>query len=139
MTGETFINNKDISTYYGARLIETSFDNLKLPAPRKAYVENKSRLDPGKQVFISNPQPDERIVQLTFDIVGTSITDYLTKFDALVAELNIGEVALKVVPLRTIYNLYTESYMSLSTGIGITEGKLLVKLNEPNPTDRTAL
>jgi len=139
MTGETFINNKDISTYYGARLIETSFDNLLLPAPRKTYVENKSRLDPGKQVFVSNSQPDERTVQLTFDIVGTSITDYLTKFDALVAELNIGEVALKVVPLKTIYNLYTESYMSLSTGIGITEGKLLVKLNEPNPTDRTAL
>jgi hypothetical protein len=139
MTGETFINNKDIWTYYSAKLIESSFDNLLLPPPNKEFVSNSSRLTPGKQILVGSIVKDERSVSVIFAITCASKADYLTKYNALIAELSTGMIALKVVPNGLIYNLVVESYAELKSGTGLRSGKLTVRFNEPDPTNRIAL
>lgn len=135
---ETYINGKDIWLTYNARLIHDSFTNLELPASRKPFVQNEARNQPGKQIFVNNPQPNDKEVQLTFLIVGENLKEFLQKKRKLVNELNMGWVELKVIPLEIIYKLTVDSYMSLDVFGNDNSGMLVVKFNEPNPKDRTS-
>lgn len=134
-TNETYINGKDIWLMYNARLIHDSFTNLLLPASRKEFVKNEPRNQPGKQLFINNPQPNTREIQLTFLLMCKDRIEFFQKYKKLVTELEKGLIELKVIPLSTIYKLTVDSYMSLDShsngGIGI----LVVKLDEANPKD----
>lgn len=130
---ETYINGKDIWLTYNARLIHDSFTNLELPASRKPFVQNEARNQPGKQIFVNNPQPNDKEVQLTFLIVGENLKEFLQKKKKLVNDLNMGWVELKVIPLEIIYKLTVDSYISLDVFGNDNSGMLVVKLNEPNP------
>lgn len=132
---ETYINGKDIWLTYNARLIHDSFNNLELPASRKPFVQNEARNQPGKQIFVNNPQPNDKEVQLTFLIVGENLKEFLQKKRKLVNDLNMGWVELKVIPLEIIYKLTVDSYMSLDVFGNDNSGLLVVKFNEPNPKD----
>lgn len=139
MTGECYINNVDIWTTYGAGLVDSSYENLLLPASPKELTENKSPLTNGKDVIMPAVRKiDERDVQISFDIAGTSRESYLSNYNAIVSALS-GAVALKVVSLKTVYNFTVKSYVSLSASIGLMSSTLVVRFNEPNPTNRTAL
>ena len=139
MTGECFINNVDIWTTYGASLVDSSYENLLLPAPPKELTENKSPLTNGKTVIMpATRKVDEKDVQVSIDITGTSRTNYLSNYSALLTALS-GAVAFKVVSLMTIYNFTVKSYVSLSAAVGLTSSILVIRFNEPNPANRTAL
>lgn len=132
---ETYINGKDIWLVYNARLIHDSFTNLIIPANRKPFVQNEARNQPGKQIFVDNPQPTDKEVQLTFLVVGTDRLDFLRKYKQLVGEIEKGLIELKVMPLEIIYKLTVDSYMSLDVFGTDNSGLLVVKFNEPNPKD----
>lgn len=136
MKEELYINDKDAWVNWSVRLIENSYENLLLPAAMKPYAENSFRSQPGKQVFVSNPQPAERSVQLMFAINCDSQTDYLAKYKSFLDELQKGTLTIKVVPLKTTYKLILTECMSLSVGTGMKNGKLSVKFDEPNIKDR---
>jgi len=139
MSGECYINNIDIWTAYSARLAEGSFESLLLPASPKELTENKSPNSDGKTVIMpAKRRIDERDVQISFDISGTSRANYLTNYNALLTAIK-GAVALKVPALATVYNLTVKNYIALSASVGITSSILVVRFNEPNPANRTAL
>jgi len=132
---ETYINGKDIWLTYNARLIHDSFTNLLIPANRKDFVQNEARNQPGKQIFVSNPQPHAKDVQLTFLVMGKDRLEFLQKYKQLVNEIEKGLIELKVIPIQTIYKLTMDSPMSLDVFGNDNSGILVVKFNEPNPKD----
>jgi len=139
MTGECFINNVDIWTTYGCSLSEGSYENLLLPASPKELTENKSPNNNGKDIIMPvSRKVDERDIQVTFDVSGTSRANYISNLNGLLSALS-GAVALKVISLSTVYNLTVKSYVSLSASVGLTSCLLVVRFNEPNPANRTAL
>lgn len=133
---ETYINGIDIWLTYNARLIHDSFVNLLLPANRKEYVQNNERNQPGKQIFVSNPQPSDREVQLSFLIECSDKLELLQKHKQLVTLLENGLLELKAIPTQTIYKVTMESAISLDVFGNDNIGILIVKFNEPNPKDR---
>lgn len=135
MQGQLYINDKDAWTTWKVKL-DDGFNNLKIPANPKEYVSNDSRSQAGKQVFISNPQPQAKdSIQLIFAFTCDSSDEYLENFDAFIDELT-GVIELKVMALKTIYKLRVTDYISLSSGTGLTDGRLSVRFSEDNPLDR---
>lgn len=139
MKVELYINGKNAWENWSVRLIENSYENLMLSANPKSFVENKNRSEHGTRVLVDQARIDERTVQIMFGITCDTIDEYLEKYDSLIAELNSGWVQLKVLPLKKVYNLLVSDYLSLSSGIGIKDGKLSVRFREPNPDDRSAI
>lgn len=142
-TGIAFINDKDIYTTYSAELIGSSFENLLLAPNRKEGAENDMISHPGVQVFNDNIQPEAREVELTFLVIGTTLEDYLQKYNALITEIDNdagGAIfSLRVTPLKTTYKLMRKSYLSLDTISAGKAGKLIVQARELNPKDRIIL
>lgn len=137
--GITFINDNDIYTTYGAKLIGSSFENLICRSDRKEEAENNQISHPGVQVFTNNIQPEAMEVELTFLIEGNTLEDYLQKYDALQDAIDNdaagGNFALKVIPLKTVFTLRRKSYLPLDT-VATNVGKMIVTARELNPKDR---
>lgn len=140
MRGECYINNKDAHDEWGLILGETSFTALLTPAPVKGYVQNKSALMHGKQVLSGEENPpkiDERDLQLVFAIKAKNRTEFLARYASFVPELEKG-----TIDLRTKYQpgvVYHLLYMSCQqfTQFNGRLAKFVLKLNEPNPKNRT--
>ena len=139
MTGQVYINNKDLFAVFGAELIENSYSNLLLKPNLKEDASNNMRSQSGEQLFIDNQQYDVKETEITFLITGSSLTDYLQKLEALTTELDNGIFALKIIPLQTIYHLRRKSYLSLDPYMSGSVGKLVVSIKEPNPKNRITL
>lgn len=141
-TGIAFINDKDIYTIHGAELIGASFENLICRPDRKEGAENDMISHPGVQVFNDNLQPTAMEVELTFLIRGSSLDDYLQKYDALQDNIDNntgdGNFKLRVTPLKTVFTLRRKSYLPLDT-LTANTGKLIVTVRELNPKDRIKL
>lgn len=133
-----YINDKDIWIEWSAILIEGSYNSLMEPADLKSYVENDFRSQHGKRVSVKNTRYKDRNITLVFDIQGTSMRDYNSKKDSLLAEMQKGIFELKVIPLMTVYKVFLPPgyFLGLSSDPGLSSGKFSVRLNEPNPTDR---
>lgn len=139
MIGIAFIENKDIYTTYGAKLIGSSFENLICRADRKEETENDMISHPGVQVFNDNVQPQAMEHELIFLIEGVSLPDYIQKYNALQDAIDNdkgdGNFKLYVSPLNTTFILRRKTYTPLDT---LTEnvGKLMVTVRELNPKNR---
>lgn len=140
--GIAFINDKDIYLNFGAALIGSSFDNLLCRPPRKEEAENDMISHPGVQVFNDNIQPAAQEIELTFVVSGTSLADYLQKYerlmDAIDNDFGDGNFKLRVDPLKTVFELRRKSYLPLDT-ITKDTGKLIVTVRELNPKNRIKL
>jgi hypothetical protein len=138
MTGELFINNKDAYTNWGIILGETSFTALLTPAPIKNYIQNKSALIPGKQVLTEvPPKIDERDVQLVFYLKASNLNQFLTRYSSFVTELEQGAINIKTkYQPNVVYHCIYLSCAQFSQFNGRL-GKFVLKLNEPNPKNRT--
>lgn len=134
MIGELYINEKDAWVTWGVFLEDGSEAKLLLPANTKEYASNNKRSSPGRQVFVTNTQPDERNVILIFCISAVSKEEYLKKYDLFVNELSSGWVKLRVPSLGKVFKLISPSFQDLSYSNRI--GKLSVRFSEPNPLDR---
>lgn len=140
MRGECYINNKDAHDEWGLIFGETSLTALLTPAPVKGYVQNKSALIHGKQVLSGKENPpkiDERDLQLVFAIKAKNLTEFMSRYISFVSELEKG-----IIDLRTKYQpgvVYHLLYMSCQqfTQFNGRLAKFVLKLNEPNPKNRT--
>lgn len=130
------INGKDIKSTWNAFMLDTSYNSLLMPVNPKSNIENKNRNEHGKRVLIGEVKLDESTIQLLFHIQGTSISDYLQKKQSFESELRSGEVLLAVQSVKTAYKLCSPEFLDVSTGIGIIEGTISVRFQEPNPDDR---
>lgn len=118
MTGELFINDKDAWSTWNVKLADNSYENLLSPYPMKSYIENESRSQDGKQVFITNPRKNSRQIILIFDITCSSRSEYLTKYKDFKDEISNGQIKLAVTSIDETYYLYMEDPQSLDMGIG---------------------
>lgn len=76
---DLLINNKNAYITWGVRMGDGFLDTIGAPAPMKEFIENKSRLEHGKRVIVSNSKLDEREITLSFTIEGSSQMDYQGK------------------------------------------------------------
>jgi len=139
MRGDLFINGKDAWDTWGVNMGEDFLEALLTPSPMKAYVENKSRLENGKQVDTTNARVDERDIQVTITLEGSTQAEYLLRYESFVTELYKGPILMKVPVLRKIYKLTYDSSPTKMGNYGLCFGKFTLKFNEPNPTDRDTI
>ena len=138
MPGELFINGKDAYITWGITMDETSLSDLMTPAPNKALIENKSRLEDGKRVITSSPKKDERNLTLQINITAPDKDTFFARYDSFCDELDKGILEIKTkyqpnVVYRTIY-ISCSQFSQFMRGIG----KFVLKLNEPNPKNRNS-
>lgn len=155
MTGELKIYDKqtdgtwnwsDAYEKYGLTLCGNSLDQLCMPAGMKSYVTNESRLEDGKHIVIGNPKLDSRDVTLTFTIQGSDKAQFYERIDAFTQRLQAGKVSLSVAGLNKeidqnttpmfVYNLVYTKCTTYAMSKDRTLCKMVVKLTEPNPTNR---
>lgn len=136
MIGQEFINGKDLSAHFHARLIDNSYSNLLLPGDMKDNAVNDLRSHPGEQEFCDNPQPKARDMELTFLIECRTRCEYLIYLEELTKEMDRGVFQLNVTPLKRGYKLKRVSYLSLDPYNNGSKGILIVKARELNPRDR---
>lgn len=137
MTGELHINGKDAYATWGISMDDTSLSTLMTPAPNKDFIENKSRTEHGKRVSPSSPKVDERTVTLQINLTAKDEAQFFARYALFCAELETGVLNIRTkyqpnVTYKTIY-LSCSQFSQFMRGIG----KFSLKLNEPNPKDRT--
>lgn len=134
---DLIINGFDAFQQWGVRMGDGFLDAIFAPEPLKEFIENKSRLEHGKQVLYNNPKIDERDVTLVFTLQGHSSDDYLSKYVAFKTELQKGKVEIKVPVLgNEVYRLTYLRSTSFGLNIARTFSMISVKFNEPNPANR---
>lgn len=137
MTGDVFINNKDIYSLWGAGLIEGGLSALMTPARSKSFIENDSRILDGKQVLEMPIKYQDRDVTLTFYLRASGYAQFTSRLEGFMAELKSG-----TIELRTRYQpgiKYRLKYLSATqfSQVGGCLGKFQIKFNEPDPTNRS--
>lgn len=138
MVEELYINDKDAYKEWGIIFGSGSFTALLTPSPVKAYIENKSALDNGKQILSGNgPKIDERTIQLTFYLRAKNLTQFLERYNKFCQVLQGGklDIRTKYQPGVT-YHCYYLSCQQFTQYNGRL-AKFILKVNEPNPADRT--
>lgn len=139
MVGELWINNVDAHKRYGISFGEESLTALMTPAPVKAYIENKSALEHGKQVLNTTAKPpklDDRDVQLTFYLRAKNREQFLQRYEDFCAVLQGGKVNIRTKYQPTV--TYRCNYLSCAqySEFNGRLAKFVLKLNEPNPNNR---
>ena len=137
MKGELFINGKDAYTVWGISMDETALSDLMTPPSSKGFIENKSRAEHGKQILRVNPRLDERNLTLQINLMATDEADFFAKYSSFCEELATGVLDIRTkyqpgVVYKTMY-LSCQQFSQFMRGIG----KFVLKLNEPNPKDRS--
>ena len=136
MIGELFINNKDAYLEWGVSMDDTSLSALMTPAPNKELIENASRLNHGKSVITDGAKKDERNLTLQLNLTAPDKDAFFERYESFCEELDSG-----VLEIRTKYQpttLYRTIYLSCSQFSQFMQGigKFVLKLNEPDPTNR---
>lgn len=136
MLGDLYINSQDAWGQWGVAMGDGFIENLLLPAGTKDFIENESRLENGKRVIYNNPKVASREVTLTFNIHGDTTTEYLANYKAFVAILQAGKVTVRVPAISMTFTLIYKKSTSFALGRSRRSSRLVVKFEEPDPTDR---
>lgn len=132
---ELLINGKDAFQEWGLRMGDDFISNILSPVALKEFIENESALEDGKRVILASPKLADRDVSLAFTIEGINEVDYINKYKSFVNELQKGQVLINVPILGgEIYRLTYLKSTSFSLNKSRTFSRLVVKFNEPNPS-----
>lgn len=137
MKGELYINGKDAYLTWGISMDDTSLSELMTPPANKAFIENESRLQHGKRVLAVLPRMDQRNLTLQINLTAATEAQFFARYGEFCKELAAGTLHIRTkyqpgVVYKTIY-LSCGQFSQFMRGIG----KFSLKLNEPNPNDRT--
>lgn len=135
---ELIINGREALKEWGVRMGDNFLDVLGAPVPLKEFIENKSRLEHGKQVLMDNPKLDERELTLVFTVEGDSPADYQAKKTDFYEELYKGKIDIQIPENSSdIYHLlYLGKSVSYAQSLDRTFGKISAKFCEYNPSNR---
>ena len=136
LAGELTINGQDAYTTWGVFLDDTGISTLMTPAPLKEYITTKSPLQHGKDVVPVAPKVDERDVTLVLNIVADNRTQFLTRYAAFIQVLQAGDIVITTRYTNETYRMKYVSCQQFSSYRGGV-GKFTLKLNEPNPKNRS--
>lgn len=134
--GDFYINNKDAYATWGISMDTSTLSSLMSPPPNKEFIENKSRLENGKRVIISNPKIDERTITLTFSLSAKTEEDFFLRYDNFCKELSTGILNIKTKHQPNV--LYRTVYVSCNQFTQFMRGiaKFSIKIVEYNPMNR---
>ena len=142
MTGQLYIYDSkqykwlDAGATFGLSLSDGALNALLTPPAMKTFVSNKSRLEAGTRYVVTNAYADERTVTLPCHIIAADAAAFRTRFNALVALLERGRVAIKTsLNSGVVYNLLYQSMTQFSQLDGLA--LFSIKFIEPNPDNRT--
>ena len=129
------MNNTTLS---GVRPGKGFKEALYAPVEMKAYITNESRLEHGTRYYVT-PKKNSRNLTLEFQIIGSSTSDFKTKYEALLTELYKGTVKLEPTEISSdVFNLiYTGKSPACSMGLSGRACKISVGFVEYNPNVRT--
>lgn len=135
--GELFINGKDAYVEWGLSMETGGLSALMTPPPNKELIENKSRLEHGKRVIASTNKLDERDLNLPIHITAISEEDFMSKYSSFCEELKNGKI--NITTKYRPNEVYRTNYMSCTQFSQFRQqmAKFTLKLNEPNPYDRS--
>lgn len=137
MKGDLFINGKDAYDTWKLSLTDGSISTLMTPAPMKSIIENKSRTDHGKKVINNAPKLDERDITLQVHFKANSKEEFFSRYESFCQELAKGTLEIRTKYQPTV--VYRTNYLSCSQFSEFMFGiaKFTLKLNEPNPMNRS--
>lgn len=136
MSARFKINGKDAGKEWGALLGDTSVSALLAPAASKERVTNESRIAHGIQVLSEQTYLQSRSVSIVVYIRATGYAQFAQRLNGLIDELTKGVAVIEVAELKDVkFKMLYES-SSQFTQINGRLGKVVLKFNEPNPTDR---
>lgn len=136
-TGELKINGYDAASKWGAFMSDGSLSALMTPAPMKDYIINDSRSDHGRQVLTAASKVASRDLALTIYIKATSRELFFSRYLAFVEELQKGAITIETkYQVGVKYHCLYVSCQQFAHYNGRL-GKFTLRLNEPNPKDRT--
>lgn len=144
---KAYINGatEDTEARWGIILTESSVTNLMTIPPLKSYITNESALSNGKQVLTDGgnlPKIDARDVQVVFGLHAKSLAQFIVRYRSFCEEMKKGSftLTLHVWEGDTFYKeTFRLLYLSCSqySEYNGRLGKFTLKLNEPNPANRT--
>lgn len=131
------LNGKDAYSTWGCFLGNNSIDSLLTPPAAKKRISNESNLLPGKQILDYPNVLSSRDVVLVVYFKGAQYMDIYNRIEAFIKELLQGIAVFTLDEFPIIkFKLDYDSTSSLKQVNGRL-AKLSVKLNEPNPNDRS--
>lgn len=136
---ELKINSKDAYATWGLVMEKGGLNALMTPSANKAYIENKSTQEHGKQVYIPSvgAKVEDRSIQLPIAFMASSEAQFYQRYLSFCEELRGGWLNIETsYQPNIIYKCTYESCQSYNAFNGRL-AKFILKLNEPNPMDRS--
>lgn len=136
--GELIINGHDAFEQWGISFTSSSLSALMTPAPKKAFISNKSRNSDGKRVVAVNPRQDERQLTLEFNLTAHDEHEFFNRYEQFCHQLDTGMlfISTKYQP-GVVYKTEYESCTQFTQFVR-QMARFSLKLTEPNPKDRNA-
>ncbi|WP_289059947.1 hypothetical protein [uncultured Bacteroides sp.] len=137
MKEKLIINGENADEKWGISLGESSLSELMTPPANKAFIENESRLQHGKQILVANPKVEARNLTLQLNLTAATKSAFFDKYNLFCKEV----LATGVLNIETGYQegvVYKMIYVSCSQFSQFMQGiaKFSLKLIEPDPSDR---
>lgn len=137
MKEKLIINGENADEKWGISLGESSLSELMTPPANKAFIENESRLQHGKQILVANPKVEARNLTLQLNLTAATKSAFFDKYNLFCKEV----LATGVLNIETGYQeevIYKTIYVSCSQFSQFMQGiaKFSLKLIEPDPSDR---
>ena len=137
MKEKLIINGENADEKWGISLGESSLSELMTPPANKAFIENESRLQHGKQILVANPKVEERNLTLQLNLTAATKSAFFDKYNLFCKEV----LATGVLNIETGYQegvVYKTIYVSCNQFSQFMQGiaKFSLKLIEPDPSDR---
>ena len=125
---------------WGVSFTDASLSALMTPAPAKAPVENKSRLQHGKSVITNETysKKDERDVTLEMHLTAPDKTTFWQRYDGFCSQV----LDRQFIHIKSGYRTDRVFHMTYESCTQFTEfiqqmAKFTLRLNEPDPSNRT--
>lgn len=137
MKEKLIINGENADEKWGISLGESSLSELMTPPANKAFIENESRLQHGKQILVANPKVEARNLTLQLNLTAATKSAFFDKYNLFCKEV----LTTGVLNIETGYQeevVYKTIYVSCSQFSQFMQGiaKFSLKLIEPDPSDR---
>lgn len=122
---------------YGLILSNGGLSALHKPAPMKPFIQSKSRLQHGSRILVNNPKYDERTLILPVVITAPDEATFISRYNLFCSEiLSTGRFDIIVSSEPTVeYHCVYEECQQYTEFVR-EMAKFMLKLTEPDPTDR---
>lgn len=132
MSEIVYINGQDAYLDYGVSFPPESINAIRTPFNLKDFVKNESRAEHGSRIITYNPRVKEREITIEIHLSAMNESQFEQRYNQLMSLFMTGNISIRL--RNTNYNFIYQSCNQFSQ-IG-NVAKYVLKLTEPNPTNR---